>query len=99
MGVTVPFPEDLPQGYAWFEDEPAFDAARHLALEIPTEIVMLSDLGYDEVEIARTAPVIAALRAQGSVPISIDTRKAVVARAALDAGKKYIDSQNISADG
>lgn len=42
-------------------------------------------------EIARTAPVIAALRAQGSAPISIDTRKAGVARAALDAGAAIIN--------
>jgi dihydropteroate synthase len=38
-------------------------------------------------EIARTAPVIAALRAEGfALPISIDTRNAAVAAAALDAG-------------
>jgi dihydropteroate synthase len=38
-------------------------------------------------EVARTAPVIAALREGGlSVPISIDTRKAGVAQAALAAG-------------
>lgn len=42
-------------------------------------------------EIARTAPVIAALRAQGSTQISIDTRKACVARAALDAGAAIIN--------
>lgn len=45
-----------------------------------------------DVEIARTAPVIAALRAQGvRVPISIDTRKAAVARAALDAGADIVN--------
>ncbi len=38
-------------------------------------------------EIARTGPVIAAIRAAGvTTPISIDTRKADVARAAVDAG-------------
>ena len=38
-------------------------------------------------EIARVVPVIAALRAEGfALPISIDTRNAAVARAALDAG-------------
>ena len=43
-------------------------------------------------EIARTAPVIAALRAKGiDVPISIDTRKAAVARAALDAGADIVN--------
>lgn len=45
-----------------------------------------------ETEIARTAPVISALRAQGvRVPISIDTRKAEVARSALDAGADIVN--------
>ena len=43
-------------------------------------------------EIARTAPVIAALRARGmTAPISIDTRKAAVARAALAAGADAVN--------
>ncbi len=52
--------------------------------------------GADEVavdeEIARTAPVIAAIRAAGiAKPISIDTRKAPVAVAALDAGADIVN--------
>lgn len=43
-------------------------------------------------EIARTAPVIAALRAAGmTLPISIDTRKTAVARAAVDAGATLVN--------
>ncbi|MEM1077863.1 MAG: dihydropteroate synthase [Pseudomonadota bacterium] len=43
-------------------------------------------------EISRTAPVIADLRARGvTTPISIDTRKAVVAEAAIDAGANLIN--------
>lgn len=43
-------------------------------------------------EIARTAPVIAALRAAGlGLPISIDTRKAAVARAAITAGADLVN--------
>ncbi|MCA2012924.1 dihydropteroate synthase [Cereibacter sphaeroides] len=43
-------------------------------------------------EIARTAPVIAAIRAEGiSTPISIDTRKAGVAEAALKAGADIVN--------
>lgn len=43
-------------------------------------------------EIARTVPVIAALRRAGvSAPVSIDTRKAAVARAALDAGAAMVN--------
>jgi dihydropteroate synthase len=46
----------------------------------------------DEEEIARTAPVIAALRkAEIAELISIDTRKAAVARAALDAGANLVN--------
>ncbi len=45
-----------------------------------------------ETEIARTAPLIAALRAGGlTVPISIDTRKSAVAAAALDAGASMVN--------
>ncbi|WP_294606958.1 dihydropteroate synthase [uncultured Roseovarius sp.] len=44
-----------------------------------------------EDEIARTAPVIAAIRAQIATPISIDTRKAPVARAAHAAGANLIN--------
>jgi dihydropteroate synthase len=45
-----------------------------------------------EDEIARTAPLIRALRAEGlRLPISIDTRKAAVARAALEAGADFVN--------
>ena len=45
-----------------------------------------------EDEIARTAPVIRALRTAGvTTPISIDTRKAAVAAAALDAGASIVN--------
>lgn len=44
-----------------------------------------------EDEIARVAPVIAALRAAGPVPISIDTRKTVVAQAAVRAGANLVN--------
>ena len=42
-------------------------------------------------EIARTAPVIEAIAAETDTPISIDTRKARVAQAAVDAGAKMIN--------
>lgn len=42
-------------------------------------------------EIARTAPVIAAIRAGSRIPVSIDTRKAAVARAALAAGADMVN--------
>lgn len=42
-------------------------------------------------ELARLLPVLAGLRRQSPVPISVDTRKAAVARAALDAGADLIN--------
>ena len=42
-------------------------------------------------ELARVVPVIEALTAAGSVPISIDTTKAEVARAALAAGAEFVN--------
>ena len=44
-----------------------------------------------DTEIDRTAPVIAAIRAASPVPVSIDTRKAKVAQAALDAGANLVN--------
>lgn len=44
-----------------------------------------------ETEIARVVPVIRALRAQTDAPISVDTYKAAVARAALDAGADMVN--------
>ena len=60
MGVAVPFPAIQPAGYEWFDDEPVFDPERHLELEDPTEVVMLTDLGYDQDEIATKATPVAA---------------------------------------
>ncbi|MEC8669094.1 MAG: dihydropteroate synthase [Pseudomonadota bacterium] len=52
-----------------------------------------------EEEIRRTAPVIRALRDEGvTLPISIDTRKAAVARAALDAGAEIVNDVAAFAD-
>uniref|UniRef100_UPI00404814F6 dihydropteroate synthase n=1 Tax=Yoonia sp. TaxID=2212373 RepID=UPI00404814F6 len=42
-------------------------------------------------EISRTAPVIAAIRAQSAIAISIDTRKADVAKAAIAAGASMVN--------
>lgn len=42
-------------------------------------------------EAARVVPVVAAIRKRSTVPISVDTRKAAVARAALEAGADIIN--------
>jgi dihydropteroate synthase len=55
-------------------------------------------LGADE-EIARLLPVLRAVRAAVAVPISVDTSKAAVAAAALDAGASLVnDVRGLSAD-
>ncbi|KUP93963.1 dihydropteroate synthase [Tritonibacter horizontis] len=50
-----------------------------------------ADVVEEMAEIARTAPVIAAIREVSAAPISIDTRKATVAMEALDAGASLIN--------
>lgn len=45
----------------------------------------------DDEEVGRTAPVIAAIRGSSDVPISIDTRKAAVAEAALAEGANLVN--------
>ena len=53
----------------------------------------------DDEELGRVVPVIAALRARAfPLPISIDTRKAAVARAALDAGADLVNDVSGLAD-
>ncbi|MFT6290016.1 MAG: hypothetical protein ACJAR2_000601 [Ilumatobacter sp.] len=58
--IAVPFPSTQPDGYEWLGDEPVFDPERHLALEMPSEILTLADLGYSPEEIEGTATSIAA---------------------------------------
>lgn len=49
---SLDFPTILPDGFPVLEHEPAFNPARHLALERPDDIVTLQDLGYAQEEIA-----------------------------------------------
>lgn len=60
MAAALPFPDVQPAGYEWFDDEPVFDPARHLALTEPDSVVMLADLGYSATEIATKATPVAA---------------------------------------
>lgn len=52
---AIPFPEKLPAGFQWFEDEPVFDPAVHLALEMPDSITHLQEFGYSDEEVSRKA--------------------------------------------
>jgi dihydropteroate synthase len=88
-----------------FSDGGRFDtaqAARAQALALAGQGSDILDIGGEstrpgadpvpvEVEIARTAPIIAALSGTLGIPISIDTRNAPVGRAALDAGARILN--------
>lgn len=93
MGILNVTPDSFSDGGLFLRPEAAVMQARKMAaaadiLDIGGESTRpgAAEVAAAE-EIARTAPVIAALRAGGlDVPISIDTRKAGVAEAAFAAG-------------
>lgn len=98
MGILNVTPDSFSDGGLHFD--PA-DALAHTGRMIDSGAVIIdvggestrpgaTEISVDE-EIRRTAPVIAAIRARHPVPISIDTRKAPVARAARDAGADLIN--------
>lgn len=99
MGILNVTPDSFSDGGLFLAPEAALEQARRMAeagadiLDIGGEstrpgaaLVSVSD------EIARTAPIIAALVAGGfAAPVSIDTRKAEVASAALAAGAEIVN--------
>lgn len=98
MGILNVTPDSFSDGGMF--DAP--DAARVRAQVMMAEGADILDIGGEstrpgadyiapELEITRTAPVIAAIRAGSTVPMSIDTRKAAVAAAALAAGADLIN--------
>lgn len=98
MGILNVTPDSFSDGGLFLKPEAALMAARRMAagaeiLDIGGESTRpgASPVAAAE-EIARTAPVIAALRAGGlELPISIDTRKAAVAEAAFAAGASILN--------
>lgn len=98
MGILNVTPDSFSDGGLFLRPEAAVMQARLMAagadvLDIGGESTRPGAVEVDQAEeIARTAPVIAALRAGGlDLPISIDTRKAGVARAALTAGAGIVN--------
>jgi dihydropteroate synthase len=94
-----------------FSDGGRFDTGRAVAhgLELASHGAAIIDIGGESTrpgspelpadqESARVLPVIAELRRQSSVWISIDTRKPSVARAALDAGADLVNDISALAD-
>jgi hypothetical protein len=57
--AAIPFPQELPDGYEWFDDEPMFDPKRHLALQKPQSVRYLSEFGYSDDEINAVASPVA----------------------------------------
>lgn len=98
MGILNTTPDSFSDGGHHLQLEAAMDRARLMIAE-GAEII---DIGGEstrpgapavstEDEIARTAPVIAALRSEWDGWISIDTSKAGVARAALEEGADIVN--------
>ncbi|MBZ4021989.1 dihydropteroate synthase [Rhodobacter sp. TJ_12] len=99
MGILNVTPDSFSDGGRFNAPEAALAQAQALAgagadmLDIGGESTRpgAAEVPVEE-EISRTAPVIAALRAQGyAAPISIDTRKAPVAAAAVQAGAGLVN--------
>lgn len=98
MGILNVTPDSFSDGGLHFDPE----TARKSALSMFAAGATIIDIGGEstrpgadtidvESETIRTAPVISALRRETDVPISIDTRKSAVARAALDAGASMVN--------
>jgi dihydropteroate synthase len=106
MGILNVTPDSFSDGGRWFDPE---TAVRH-GLDMAADGADVVDVGgestrpgSDAVEEAderdRVVPVIKRLAAElPGVPISIDTRKAAVAEAALDAGATIVNDVSAGAD-
>jgi len=93
MGIVNATPDSFSDGGRFLAPEAALDHARRLI----SEGADILDVGAEstrpgadpvsaEVEIGRIVPLVRAIRAESAVPISVDTMKPEVARAAMAAG-------------
>ena len=98
MGVLNVTPDSFSDGGEFLAPDAALAHARAMVVEGAD----LLDVGGEstrpgaepvgaEEELRRVMPVVAALAAEGAVPVSIDTSKAVVARAATGAGASFVN--------
>ncbi len=98
MGVLNVTPDSFSDGGAWLDPQKAADHALDL-VQSGADIV---DVGGESTrpgarridvddEISRVVPVIRKIASRLDVPVSIDTRNAPVARAAIDAGASMIN--------
>ena len=99
MGVVNATPDSFSDSGRFDSPEKAFSQARRLI----NEGADILDIGGEstrpgsqqvelEVELERTIPLIRAVREISDIPISIDTNKSVVMRAAVEAGAGMINS-------
>jgi dihydropteroate synthase len=98
MGILNATPDSFSDGGAHMESVTAMEHARRMI----AEGAVIIDIGGESTrpgaepvqaaeEIARTVPMVAALRAEWDGLISIDTSKAVVAESALEAGADIVN--------
>jgi len=99
MGVINTTPDSFSDGGKFDTLDKAVAQARHMIetgadiLDIGGESTRPGSQAVDEQqEIARTIPLITAIRQFSGIPISIDTNKSAVMRAAVDAGADIINS-------
>jgi dihydropteroate synthase len=103
MGVLNVTPDSFSDGGRYLEADAAAERAREMigegadVIDVGGESTRpgAEDVPVDE-EVARTAPVIERIASMG-VAISIDTRKATVAKAALDAGAVIVNDVSAGA--
>jgi dihydropteroate synthase len=101
MGVLNVTPDSFSDGGLWFDP----DAAIEHALEMERDGAGIIDIGGESTrpgadpvaeseELRRVLPVIEALKERVSVPLSIDTRKPLVALRAIEAGAEIVNDTN-----
>ena len=98
MGILNVTPDSFSDGGKWNN----VDKAVAHAVKMAEEGAAIIDVGgestrpgytqiTDDEEISRVVPVISAIKKQLNIPISIDTYKSKVAKAALDAGADLVN--------
>ncbi len=98
MGILNITPDSFSDGGQFFKPDQALKQAKHLILS-GADILDIggessrpgADIVTEEEEQQRIVPVIEAIRRQFDVPISVDTVKVSVAKAALEAGADWIN--------
>lgn len=98
MGILNVTPDSFSDGGKWNDEDAALKHAEKM-IEEGADIIDIGGEstrpGYtllsDEEEIARVVPVIQAVKSRFDVPVSVDTYKSHVARAALEAGADLVN--------